>query len=166
MCYNSPSSSGILGLIALCMLTLSCTSGCRSKSLPDGEYYVQDGDSLTNLAKRKYGDGELWYVLLNANPEIKFRPDFKLELDEVIILPAENEIDVSIPKSVFPKTLPADYVVVPGDSLTFIALKCYGDKEKWKIIYEANKDTLSTAVLADPRRLFAGQVLKLPKKPE
>jgi nucleoid-associated protein YgaU len=134
--------------------------------LPDGEYRVVDGDSLSSLAKRKYGDIDLWFVLLNANPDLRFRPNFTLKPGETIILPRDDQLDVSLPKSVFPKTLPADYVVLPGDSLHFIALRCYGDRNKWQIIYDANKDTLSQAVLADTRRLIAGQVLKIPKKPD
>ncbi len=69
-----------------------------------------------------------------------------------------------LPKSVFPKTLPADYIVMPGDSLPFIAKGCYGDKNDWMRIYEANRSTLSSRVKEDPRMLVAGQVLHIPAK--
>ena len=129
-----------------------------------GKYAVREGDSLTLIAKREYGDGSLWYVLLNANPDLRFRPNFILSPGEVINLPAEDNLDKSMPKSVFPEKLPASYVVLPGDSLHFIALQCYGDRDLWETIYEANKSTLSEAVKEDPRRLTAGQVLLIPEK--
>ncbi len=164
---RSKNSIGLLRWISIGLVTL-CLVGCAnsdSQVLPDGEYSVVEGDSLSSLAKRKYGDIQLWFVLLNANPELRFRPKFLLKPGETIILPAHKDVDISLPKSVFPKKLPADYVVLPGDSLHFISLRCYGDRGKWRVIYEANKETLSEAVLADTRRLIAGQVLKIPKRP-
>jgi nucleoid-associated protein YgaU len=169
MRFGTTLSRGVTSMAALAGCILICAAGCASQSsqpLPDGEYSVVEGDSLSSLAKRKYGDIDLWFVLLNANPDLRFRPGFDLVPGETIILPREDELDASMPKSVFPKTLPAEYVVLPGDSLHFIALRCYGDRNKWRVIYEANKDTLSQAVLADTRRLIAGQVLKIPKKPD
>lgn len=71
---------------------------------------------------------------------------------------------MSLPKSVFPETLPADYIVMPGDSLHFIAQNCYGDRADWLRIYEANRNTLSERVKLDTRQLIAGQVLHIPAK--
>ena len=64
----------------------------------------------------------------------------------------------------FPKSLPADYIVMPSDSLHFIAKGCYGDRELWPLIYEANRDTLSERVKRDTRKLVAGQVLRIPAR--
>ncbi len=52
---------------------------------------------------------------------------------------------------------PRTYTVVKGDTLSRIAKQFYGDANKWKRIFEANKD-----VLKDPDRIFPGQVLKIP----
>jgi len=49
------------------------------------------------------------------------------------------------------------YKVVGGDSLSKIAKKIYGDPNRWKEIFEANKDTLKNPDLIHP-----GQVLKIP----
>ncbi len=49
------------------------------------------------------------------------------------------------------------YTVQPGDTLSAIARQVYGQSTLWRIIFEANRDTLS-----DPSRIRVGQVLKIP----
>ena len=49
------------------------------------------------------------------------------------------------------------YVVVEGDSLSKIAKREYGDANKWRTIYEANKD-----LIKDPDLIYPGQELKVP----
>jgi nucleoid-associated protein YgaU len=51
------------------------------------------------------------------------------------------------------------YVVVPGDSLSKIAKREYGDGNLWKRIFDANTD-----LLKDPDKIFPGQKLKIPPK--
>lgn len=52
---------------------------------------------------------------------------------------------------------PATYVVKSGDSLSKIARKTLGSPNKWKALWEANKDQIK-----DPDKIYPGQVLKLP----
>ena len=47
--------------------------------------------------------------------------------------------------------------VVPGDNLSKIAKREYGDASKWKLIFEANRD-----ILKDPDKIYPGQKLKIP----
>ena len=49
------------------------------------------------------------------------------------------------------------YTVVAGDSLSGIAKKLYGDASKWRLIFEANKDTIKNPDLIHP-----GQTFKIP----
>ncbi|MGO8968886.1 MAG: LysM peptidoglycan-binding domain-containing protein [Myxococcaceae bacterium] len=49
------------------------------------------------------------------------------------------------------------YTVVKGDSLSKIAKTLMGDAQKWRLIYEANKDTIK-----NPDLIYPGQVLKIP----
>ncbi len=49
------------------------------------------------------------------------------------------------------------HVVVKGDSLSKIAKREYGDANKWRRIYEANKDHIK-----DPDLIYPGQQLKIP----
>jgi nucleoid-associated protein YgaU len=50
------------------------------------------------------------------------------------------------------------YVVVKGDSLSKIAQRAYGDGNKWRKIYEANKD-----VIKNPDLIYPGQSLRIPE---
>lgn len=49
------------------------------------------------------------------------------------------------------------YTVASGDSLSRIAKQHYGKANKWRAIYEANRDQLD-----DPDLIQPGQVLKIP----
>jgi nucleoid-associated protein YgaU len=49
------------------------------------------------------------------------------------------------------------YTVVSGDSLSKIAKKRYGNANRWREIFDANRDQLDNPDLIQP-----GQVLKLP----
>ena len=49
------------------------------------------------------------------------------------------------------------YEVVAGDSLSKIAKREYGEASAWKLIYEANRDTLK-----DPDKIYPGQKLNIP----
>ncbi|MEO8431171.1 MAG: LysM peptidoglycan-binding domain-containing protein [Acidobacteriota bacterium] len=50
------------------------------------------------------------------------------------------------------------YVVEPGDSLSKIARKFYGDAHAWKRIYEENKDVIKNPDLIQP-----GWKLRIPE---
>ena len=83
--------------------------------------------------------------------------------------PAESRPDFSNVKSGGSSTAPAahqptgsissgkTYVVVKGDSLSAIAKREYGDANKWRTIYEANKGLIN-----DPDLIYPGQELKIP----
>lgn len=55
----------------------------------------------------------------------------------------------------------SEHTVTAGETLSQIALKYYGSavKEKWMLIYEANKQVIGE----DPNRIHPRQVLKIPK---
>ena len=69
-------------------------------------------------------------------------------------------------KTPVPKPEPAQpqvqsYTVQSGDTLSSIATKLYRDSNKWKLIYDANRATLSS-----PQSARVGQVLIIPKSKE
>ena len=50
------------------------------------------------------------------------------------------------------------YTVIEGDTLSGIAKRMYGEANKWKRIYDANRD-----VIDDPDLIYPGQNLKIPE---
>lgn len=50
------------------------------------------------------------------------------------------------------------YTVASGDSLSKIAKREYGDANKWRRIYDANKDKIK-----NPDLIYPGQVLDIPR---
>ncbi|HEY9519175.1 MAG TPA: LysM peptidoglycan-binding domain-containing protein [Gemmatimonadales bacterium] len=64
--------------------------------------------------------------------------------------------------STAPRSTPAPasrrtYTVVAGDSLSKIAKRTYGDANRWRAIYDLNKD-----IIKNPDLIHPGQVLTLP----
>ncbi len=57
----------------------------------------------------------------------------------------------------------AEHTLTAEETLSHLALKYYGSavKEKWMIIYEANKDVIGD----NPNHVRPGMVLKIPKLP-
>jgi nucleoid-associated protein YgaU len=51
------------------------------------------------------------------------------------------------------------YTVAPGDNLSKISKRFYGDANHWKLIFDANRDLLKNPDLIRP-----GQVLKIPPR--
>jgi len=58
----------------------------------------------------------------------------------------------------------AEHTMKADETLSHLALKYYGSavREKWMIIYEANKAVIGD----DPNHVKPGTVLKIPKLPE
>lgn len=49
------------------------------------------------------------------------------------------------------------YTIQSGDTLSHVSLRFYGTANRWREIYEANKD-----VIKNPNMVFPGQVIKIP----
>ena len=52
------------------------------------------------------------------------------------------------------------YTVRPGDTLSSVALRFYGSRARWPVIYQANR-----SVIKNPDAIFPGEVLTIPDKP-
>lgn len=63
------------------------------------------------------------------------------------------------PPPVAPPPVPEvrHYTVQRGDTLEGIAVKMYGDRTKWRLIFEANRDKIT-----NKDRIFPGQELVIP----
>jgi nucleoid-associated protein YgaU len=134
---------------------------------------VQQGETFTTIAKSAYGNGNLFNVIVRANPKID---PSRLKIGTEINLPdisevkgpakvAENDAEKVTPAGtavlrvdmvkIDPKT---EYRVAAGDSLHKISMKVFGNISMVDKLYEMNK----TVIGSDPAKLKLGTVLKLP----
>ena len=60
---------------------------------------------------------------------------------------------------VIPEKEYTEYTVVKGDTLYGIAKKKLGDAEKWRILFDYNKETIE-----NPKYIRVGQIIKIPNK--
>ena len=68
-------------------------------SQPATEYVVQDGDSLSTIAKALYHDGTIWEIIFDANKELlNGKPNF-LKPGMKLVIPAVKEETVLLPAS-------------------------------------------------------------------
>ena len=125
---------------------------------------VVDGDNLWNLAEKYYGNGALFVLIKNANPDIV--PN-RLPVGQVIVIPPAEDQPASEPMRKERESTPVikpgvrvhTYIVERGDTLTSIAINILGDSKRWKEIHELNKDKIP-----DPNVLKPGTELRLPPK--
>ncbi len=89
-------------------------------------------------------------------PEALEKSEEALSLAEAII------IEAPVFKEELEQKLPEYHIVRTGETLKSIARdsSLYGDESYWELIYKANRDQIR-----DPRILYPGQQLYLPKKP-
>ena len=78
---------------------------------------------------------------------------------ELLGLVAEIEKVTSIDHSGLEVDLPETYLVREGENLRHIALRLYGDSDRWTEIYDANKDLIGE----DPNNLWVGLSLTVPQ---
>jgi nucleoid-associated protein YgaU len=71
--------------------------------------------------------------------------------------PAEPGAAQSGPAEGGGASAPRTYTVAAGDTLSAIAQREYGAADRWKVIFEANRDQISNPDLIQP-----GQVLTIP----
>jgi LysM repeat protein len=125
---------------------------------------VKKGDMLVRLARQYYGSERYWTVIRDANPGVN--PD-ALPLGVELAIPHPDKVlsaGRSRTRSDTPARSPAattdgsSYTVRKGDTLSTIALRTLGSKEKWRRIYDANREKIG----GNPDRLDEGMVLRIP----
>jgi len=121
-------------------------------------YIVQEGDDLWNIAEKFYGSGFNAYDISVAN---KISDSSNLEVGKKLVIPQVTPRqttvgDVSSISTDQVTYVENKYIVQPGDSLSIIAQKVYGDLFAWPSIMNANN-------LATPDSIEAGMVLIIPR---
>ncbi len=112
-------------------------------------YTVVAGDNLSSIAQRAYGNANAWIVIWNANNWI-VNPNYLIP-GWRLTLPGNGG---SLP---VPQPPPGGtYVVQPGDSLSTIAMRYYGNATSWACIWAANN------WIVNPSYIVAGWVINIP----
>ncbi|CAG1008236.1 hypothetical protein PHYC_03538 [Phycisphaerales bacterium] len=143
---------------------------------PARDYVVVSGDSAYKIAKREYGNGELWRKLVEFNNGA-IKPDGSLRIGSKIRLPAKEALTgsaiavappiVAPPSQTSPKATDAPanspayrtYVIKKGDTLGSIASKELGTVKRAGEILELNR-----SVLKNPDVVPLGATIKLPAR--
>lgn len=72
--------------------------------------------------------------------------------------PSASATEAKTPQAETTSGMAETVLVRPGDSLSLIAGRVYGDAAKWRLIYAANQDKIE-----DPNVIIVGMELVLPK---
>ena len=131
-------------------------SATPSRAAEPVEITVAKGDTLWGLAERHLGSGERWREIAELNADRRMSDGQRFSVAGVIfpgwrlLVPDESG---KAPLSVGARTKEVE----PDDTLWSIAEEEYGDGERWRRLYAANR-----ALVADPDVIHPGQVLDLP----
>lgn len=149
------------------------------------QHKIVSGDTLIGLAFAYYEDTSRVEAILAANPQIKNPRGLKI--GQIVTIPAPSTGEstyarttaaprsessglvtltgrTATPRETAKTDSPVKpaavrtYTVQEGDTLYSIAAKLYGDGNKWRTLYDANKSTVKN----DPKRLRTGMTLTVP----
>ncbi|MFA6081684.1 MAG: LysM peptidoglycan-binding domain-containing protein [Patescibacteria group bacterium] len=121
-------------------------------------HVVTEGEDLWNIAEKFYGSGFNAYDIARAN---KLSDSSNLEVGIKLVIPQVTPRqpttgDISAISSSQVTYVENKYIVQPGDSLSIISQKVYGDIFAWPKIMQANG-------LLTPDSIEAGMVLIIPR---
>jgi nucleoid-associated protein YgaU len=113
-------------------------------AIPVSQFYVvQPGDTLSKIAQEAYGDANLWPKIYAENKSVIGNDPNRISSGQRLFIPPLGHIR---------------YTVQPGDSLSGIARRFYGDPNRWREIYDANRQVIGN----DPDLILPGQVFQIP----
>ncbi len=136
----------------------------NNQTIPGTNYSVKAGDTLWNIAERKYKSGYNWVDIQNANKLANANllqvgtkltlPDVKAKISTVVepnkpITQAKSAIESN-------KIAGNSYTIIKGDTLWDIAIRAYGDGFSWSKIANANK-------LSNPNIIHSGNKINIPR---
>ena len=118
--------------------------------IPARTYVVRQGEDLSNISQRAYGDGSYFTLIYEANKNvIGSSPNFVVpgQILYIPLLPENTDVEPGKP-----------YVVKLGDTLFLIAERAYGDGNLYQRIQDANPEAFRPgSTLLQP-----GQTLVIP----
>ncbi len=121
-------------------------------------YVVAEGDDLWHIAEKFYGSGFNAYDISLSN---KILDSSNISAGQKLIIPKVTPRqptvgDISATATSQVTYVEDKYIVQPGDSLSIIAQKVYGDLNAWTQIMAVNN-------LTTPDNIEAGMVLVIPR---
>lgn len=131
----------------------------------DRIHRVAEGESLSRIAERIYGDRELWKALAAYNTDRLPNPNvlktglvLRIPPKEVLLggtAPATSSVAVRDPLA--NSASGRSHVVREGETLSEIAAATLGSSRRWPELVAANRDRIS-----DPDRVMPGTELRIP----
>ncbi|MDR2929300.1 MAG: LysM peptidoglycan-binding domain-containing protein [Propionibacteriaceae bacterium] len=121
------------------------------------KHIVTPGDSLWSIAEQAYGDGEQWWRIAQANPDVLTDTADMLRAGWTLQIPSPEVKLAGSPESESNCAPEQTVVIAPGDTLSDIAEEHLSDSGRWTDIVDANP-----ALLADPDVIQPGWELILP----
>lgn len=139
-------------------------------------HFVEEKQTLSDIARKYYGDSNEWKTIFEANRSAIPRADL-VRPGVRLMIPKRSSAAAPAPAakpSAAPAAPPAPkpdtpvkpakpqyatYVVKPGDALSKIADRFYDKKGAWRDLYALNKD-----VIKDPDNLTVGTEIRVPGK--
>jgi nucleoid-associated protein YgaU len=121
-------------------------SGSAVMSGESSDYSVQSGDTLMKIAFEVYGDLYAWKRIYELNKDVVRDPNR---------IPRGTKLKLEAPQSPVSVQRSGDrYVIKKGDTLGKISNQVYGTPEKWRKIWDNNRQ-----LIKDPNRIYAGFTL-------
>ena len=115
---------------------------------PSGDgvkYTVKAGDTLMKISWEQYGNLFRWREIYSSNKSAIADPNH-VPPGTVLMLSGSGRSPASAQEHTGDQ-----YLIVVGDTLGKISSKVYGASEKWKAIWENNKQ-----LIRDPNKIYAG----------
>lgn len=131
----------------------------------DRIHRVAEGESLSRIAERIYGDRELWKALAAYNTDRLPNPNV-LKTGLVLRIPPKEALlggaspattAVAVRDPLAPAATKRSHVVREGETLSQIAAATLGSSRRWPELVAANRDRIS-----DPDRVLPGTELRIP----
>ena len=98
-------------------------------------YTVKENDTFWDLSRKMLGDPLKWKDFFIANEGKVTDPDLIVVGQTIVVLTPKEGFQAKLDEFLY-------YEVSAGEDLETIAQKLYGDTEKWKVIFNANKEKL------------------------
>ncbi len=120
------------------------------------QYTVKENDTMSSIAEQWFGDATKWDLIAKANPLVD---PARLKIGQTLRLPPKDTEREEVKEAAGDR--PIAYTVRSGDTLTKIARAYYGSDRHWRLIYDANRETIGDS----PDNLKPGMKITIPPAP-